>query len=311
MCDPVNGVDKVKSWGVKMNLKVTMQDHAQVGTSLMTSTKVTSPGVKSAVKPCVVCDGSHKLFSCEKFLALSPKQQYEVVFKHRLSFNCFMHGHVTRDCRKTSACSVPGCEKKNAKLIHVDRAALPRVNRVTDTQVTEIDISHTISNFVRGSGDVYLPMVQVRVNDKCDAYALLDSGSTGTFITERLARSLQLDGTLVSYTMNTLGSSSEISSKVVSFNMAAPEGESVSMEQVLVVDDIPARLPKMKIDLQRYPHLTGLPLLELKDRVRADSLIGMDKAHILMPLEVRSNLDAPDQQYAVRTLFGWSVSGTV
>ena len=154
-------------------------------------------------------------------------------------------------------------------------------------------------------------MVQVRVNGKCDAYALLDSGSTGTFITERLARSLQLDGTQVSYKMNTLGSSSEITSKVVSFNMAAPEGESVSMEQVLVVDDIPARLPEMKIDLQRYPHLTGLPLLELKDGVRADILIGMDKAHILMPLEVRSNPDAPDQPYAVRTLFGWSVSGTV
>ena len=315
MCDPVYSVDKVKSWGVKTNLNVTMQGHAQVGTSLMTSTHVTSPGVKSAVKPCVVCGGSHKLFSCEKFLALSPKQRYKVVFKHRLCFNCLMHDHVTWDCRKTSTCSVPGCGKKHAKLIHVDRAggsdALPRVNQVTDTQVTEVDVSHTISNFVRGSGEVYLPMVQVRVNGKCDAYALLDSGSTGTFITERLARSLQLDGTLVSYKMNTLGSSSEITSKVVSFNMAAPEGESVSMEQVLVVDDIPARLPEMKIDLQRYPHLTGLPLLELKDGVRADILIGMDKAHILMPLEVRSNPDAPDQPYVVSTLFGWSVSGTV
>ena len=122
MCDPVYGLDKVKSWGVKTNLNVTMQGDAQVGTSLMTSTQVTSRGVKSAVKPCVVCGGSHKLFLCEKFLALSPKQRYEVVFKHRLCFNCLMHGHVTRDCRKTSTCSVPVCGKKHAKLIHVDRA---------------------------------------------------------------------------------------------------------------------------------------------------------------------------------------------
>ena len=71
------------------------------------------------------------------------------------------------------------------------------------------------------SGNVYLPIVPVKVNhDSHVTYALLDSGSTGTFISQRLASRLSLDGDTVGYRMNTLDRSRNVKSEVVSISVA-------------------------------------------------------------------------------------------
>ena len=45
--------------------------------------------------------------------------------------------------------------------------------------------------------------------------------------------------------------------------------------------------------------------------VRVDALIGMDNAYSLMPLEVRCSPSDRRQPYATRTLFGWTLNGSV
>ena len=69
---------------------------------------------------CVVCGKDHRLFYCEDFKSLMPKDRLKVVKKHRLCFNCLLAGHGSKNCRKTSVCSVSGCGKKHTKFIHVD-----------------------------------------------------------------------------------------------------------------------------------------------------------------------------------------------
>jgi hypothetical protein len=134
---------------------------------------------------------------------------------------------------------------------------------------------------------VYLPIVPVIVDDKCEVYALLDSGSTNTFITQRLASRLNLKGTEVNYKMSTLGNSTSLNSYVVSINLKSVTSEQMKLNNVFIVPSIPAKYPSHQLNFQKYPYLADLPIKQVSTDTKVDVLIGMDNAHIIMPLEVR------------------------
>ena len=167
-------------------------------------------------------------------------------------------------------------------------------------------------NVNRTCSSVYLPIVPVRINGQCEVYALLDTGSTNTFVTQRLATQLHLKGKEVSYSMSTLGHSSEVSSKTVSINVTSVDAnQKLKADNVLVVGSIPVRYPTNSVDINMYPHLADLPMPRVGTDVQVDVLIGMDNAYALMPLEVRCSSTDRRQPYATRTLFGWSLNGPV
>ena len=164
----------------------------------------------------------------------------------------------------------------------------------------------------RTFSSVYLPIVPVIINDQCKVYALLDTGSTNTFVTQRLATQLKLKGKEVSYSMSTLGHSSEVSSKTVSTNVTSVDAnEKLKADNVLIVGSIPVRYPTNSVDINVCPHLADLPMSRVGNDVRVDVLIGMDNAFAVMPLEVRCGSSDRRQPYATRTLFGWSLNGPV
>ena len=45
--------------------------------------------------------------------------------------------------------------------------------------------------------------------------------------------------------------------------------------------------------------------------MKADILIGMDNAHLLVPYEVKSSPSAENEPFATRTYFGWAVSEAI
>ena len=160
--------------------------------------------------------------------------------------------------------------------------------------------------------NVYLPIVPVVLNGHREVYALLDTGSTNTFVTQRIAAEMNLDGSEVSYRMNTLGQSSNVMSKVVSFSlMSVDKHHKIQMNNVLVVSNIPARYCHKRVHVKVYPYLADLPIHHVGDDVYADVLIGMDHAQALMPLDIRCNHNEKNQPYAVKTLFGWCLNGPV
>ena len=74
---------------------------------------------------CAVCKSAHRLFECEKFLALSSSQRYEVIKKNRLCGNCFSaEGHMAKDCRSARTCRT--CGKKHHTLLHSESGVKPR-----------------------------------------------------------------------------------------------------------------------------------------------------------------------------------------
>ena len=304
-CDPVYGLfhakqcDDVK--GVNYNTVTGNPDPVTSSGPRYRPTR-TSDVVDRA---CVLCSQPHKLSQCGLFTGMQPIERFQVAKRHRLCFNCLLGGHVSTTCYKQSMCTVPNCNRKHSELLHTDT--------VDDGNAVHDDIQVCNIATQREGASVYLPIVPVIVNGSSyPVYALLDSGSTNTFVTKQLVQKLKLQGKDVQYNMSTLGQSSEVKSTTVSFCLTSVQDDvKFDVMTALAVNSIPVRYPGSVIDIDQYRYLADLDLPRLSSDVRVDILIGMDNADALMPLEVKCSDKQKRQPYATCTLFGWSLNGPV
>ena len=101
-----------------------------------------------------------------------------------------------------------------------------------------------------------------------------------------------------------------MSPRIVNCNLSSADGTySTELRNVCVVDSVPTRYPDVEIDLNRYPYLADIPLVNVHKGDRAELLIGMDNSHILLPLEVRYDPAAMESPYATRSVLGWALNG--
>ena len=286
------------------------------------------------VDKCVLCGNSHRLWDCAKFKSMHPWQRFDVAKNNRLCFNCLLPNHCARNCKKSSMCTVPDCRKKHTKFLHTDR----RVGQSTHPQGSNSsgDASNVGASAHSGSADtgsvgngnvtgnarvgsvsafgstVFLPIVPVTVNGR-HALALLDTGSTNTFLSEHLAEQLGLEGSRHKYTMSTMSAmGASVSSKCVSINVASTDGAFCQqIHNVLVVPSIPARYPPVSVDIAQYSHLSDIPIPHITPGERVDLLIGMDNSQLLIPLEYRRSSHTPSEPFAARSVFGWCLNGSI
>ena len=121
------------------------------------------------------------LRQCEHFRHLSLSQRLEHVKKLKLCFNCFSP-YLFKDCKSTTTCRQSGCDKRHHKLLHQDR------------QPATITATTTLNRAIRLPS--LLPILPVTLScgsRTLDTYALLDSGSSLTLLTDAAARQLVPD----------------------------------------------------------------------------------------------------------------------
>ena len=170
---------------------------------------------------------------------------------------------------------------------------------------------------ITGAGGmrIALPIVQVRVKaadgDTCtDTFALLDSGSTGSFCTKDLMHRLGASGKKQTLSISTLeNANSTLDSMVISLQVEGKTtDEKVNLPRVYTKSRInvsPEHLAKRE-DIRKYQHLSDLNIPTIDD-VQVDMLKGQDASQALIPLEVRKG--NPGEVYTVRTILGWTLNG--
>ena len=247
---------------------------------------------------CILCKSDHKLLYCSKFKEMKLGERLKYVKDRNLCENCLLNNHVTEQCRKPSVCDVNGCGKKHTRYIHVEEPSS------SEKKENDKRGKHAHVNNVNVEPDVHMPIVELKVNDAYNACALLDTASSSSFCSRELVEKLKVEGKSVKYFLNTMSTSEERSSEVVSLRVSTLNGsEHLELSHVYVVDNIPVQLPQMK--LRSYAHLKDLPLSRSSDKV--EILIGQDNSEALIPLEVRRG--DKHEPFAVKTLFGWSLNG--
>ena len=245
--------------------------------------------------PCVMCGVCHRLWHCEQFRKLSPPERLNIVQTNNLCHNCLLSSHDVSQCGKKSVCSVKGCGKKHTMYIHID-----------EQRDNQVGVDVKVSNAYVNGDKTFMPIVQVLVNDSQTAFALLDTASSNSFCSRKLASTLNLSGQLSEYKLSTIGGSKMTKSDVVSMSISPVtnnHGDEMKMSGVFVIDSIPVK--NSPINAQDYEHLTGLELAAANGPVN----LGQDYSEALIPLEVRSG--DRGEPFAVRTRFGWCINGTL
>ena len=209
------------------------------------------------------------------------------------------------------------CNLNHSTYIHVDDVI---VNKDVDVNtVTPVDIPTNFSGTTLASnsaddtpsGDyTFMPTVSVVVNESYNTHALLDSGSTNSFITSDAVKCLGLSGKTVNYRHSTVDTPCmTTSTKVVNFILYSLDGsKSLTMSNVFVVEEVPYTYSHFR-DLSAYPHLSDIPISPVHPPAKVDILIGQDNSEALVPLQVLKG--NPGDPFSVLTKFGWTLNSVV
>ena len=209
------------------------------------------------------------------------------------------------------------CNLNHSTYIHVDDVI---VNKDVDVNtVTPVDIPTNFSGTTLASnsaddtpsGDyTFMPTVSVVVNESYNTHALLDSGSTNSFITSDAVKCLGLSGKTVNYRHSTVDTPCmTTSTKVVNFILYSLDGsKSLTMSNVFVVEEVPYTYSHCR-DLSIYPHLSDIPISPVHPPAKVDILIGQDNSEALVPLQVLKG--NPGDPFSVLTKFGWTLNSVV
>ena len=144
---------------------------------------------------CVLCTGKrHPLYLCDAFKSMSQDEKRSTLRTHNMCFNCLRTGHSAPRCNSSHRCKT--CQRLHHTLLHLEYAqnadssstpseANPTVNAVTAVTFGQPIIYMTCKILVTGPQGVLFT-----------ARALIDTGAGVSFITERLANTLQLPRTV-------------------------------------------------------------------------------------------------------------------
>ena len=224
-------------------------------------------------------------------------------------------------------CHIQGCGKRHSPLLHAVQWQQPGVvDQPPSNTGVIIHSAHAISGQDVPGCDVIgagvstrqrccLPIVPVIMRNpytrvECSTYALLDSGFTNSFCSEDIVKKLDLQGATEMLNLTTLTAvNAAWMASVVDVEVSDVENQvAVELSSVLVKDQLPinAHSKAKTADISQWSHLRDLELPELStDQVGL--LIGQDAPDVLLPVEVRrGEIGSP---LAVKTIFGWTVSG--
>ena len=211
------------------------------------------------------------------------------------------------------------CSLNHSTYIHVDDVIVNKdvdvdVNTVMPSQMQTTNSAGTAgansADDMPSSDYTFMPTVSVVVNQLYKTHALLDPGSTNSFITSDVVKCLGLSRKTVIYKCSTVDAPCmTTSTKVVSFILYSLDGsKSLTMSNVFVVEEVPYTYSSCR-DLSTYPHLSDIPISLVHPPAKVDIFIGQDNSDALVPLQgFKGN---PGDPFAVLAKFGFSLNGVV
>ncbi|XP_023293941.2 uncharacterized protein LOC111677110 [Lucilia cuprina] len=270
------------------------------------------------IAPCRLClTSQHTIRYCPKFLQMNYDERFACVKQLDLCINCFSKQHRIKDCTSSFNCRT--CHKRHNSLLHKDTenynlvpttATLPQETSETATP------SNVRSCFSSNSKSVLLAtaMTQIHHNGvQFPAKALFDSGSEGTFISERLFKRIGLPFRSVSAEISGLnGTISGRSSKLCTIVLSSNGYSDSKIEvEALVLKELSGNLPSSYVDPNIISKIPKLTLADPKfyEHSQIDILIGEDVIDKFELGGFQKNIFG--RLKAKETIFGWVISGNL
>ena len=272
----------------------------------------TASAADSAVN-CILCkNDKHPLYACTRFKSLSHDKMMSTLKANSLCINCLRPGHFVKLCKSLHRCRK--CQKPHHTLLHVESEQRP----LTAPSLPDSTSNPVTSNAAAGLTSKSLLMtcrvlVDAPDGSSVEARAILDSASSASFVSERLAQTLCLSRTHQSTRISGVAGLSHNSplQSVASFKISSTRLPSKKIEVTAVV------APRVTCDLPLHPipfdptwnHLSDIPLADpdFGRPGRIDILLGVDV--FVETLLHGRRIGSPGSPIAFETEFGWVLAG--
>ena len=198
--------------------KTSYKEKADGSTFATSATNSANDNTKTQ-RECVLKDGQHPIWKCEKFKKMNVEERGQKAKDLKLCFKCLSDTHQMRRC-SGRLCDVNGCGKPHHRLLH-----RPYKNEEQKQNVENVDEVSNLSS-MRSSG--VLPVVPVTIGSgskTLKAFALCDSGASLSFVDEGLMKALNLTGQQVDLNVAGIHGKSDISSKLLRVKIGDQEGK--------------------------------------------------------------------------------------
>ena len=286
---------------------------------------------------CVCCDGPHHLVACSVFNNWPVNSRAQFVADRGLCFVCLQHGHLIRTCRWARPCGKDGCSMRHHELLHgsdrivrrqwsasdsrqpVDTTKRPpSANDFQETTQVEPAVHRTVATSfpINEESETLLQIVPVRIHGEGnafeDVFALLDPGSQTSLCTADVLTSLNITGTPSELCLqNVEGSGRPQGSQKVKLMVSPRAGDQAAIEvpEAFSVPKLNVAPPQISSEQKcKWEHTFNLDLPDYRG-VEIKLLLGANVIEAVLQQEVR--IGKPGQPVAVRTAFGWTLTGTV
>ena len=266
---------------------------------------------------CVVCTSErHPLYACQKFKAMFHNEKLSTLRKNNLCLNCLGSGHFAKQCRSSHQCKK--CQRSHHTLLHIEvqgdaGSASPQPPHPSEPSPTQIVSSAAMK--VRSSSLLMTCRVLIFASDgsTIEARALLDNGSTSSFVSERLVQSLRLPHSQCSVCVSGIAGSlvSSALQSIANFKISSTHSNGRKIDLTAVVlPRVTCDLPVTSVPFDLYwTHLSGLPLADpgFGEPQHIDLLLGVD---IFVDVLCHGRRTGPTgAPVAMETEFGWVVCG--
>jgi len=263
---------------------------------------------------CKVCPTErHPLYQCSKFIQMSIPERFNIV-KKGSCFNCLREGHASSKCPSKGTCKK--CNSKHNTLLHTDKennkqsSSLPTPEGISYPQPSNFHTAdyNSIQQNMLATALVH---IQDSQGQRQVLRALLDGGSTCSFISEVSVRRLGISRTRASTEVLGLSSTSLGTTKGMTSVILSPHfDDNVRIPmKLLILPNVTGLLPSYPCDPTVWPHLQGLELADpqFHKPSNVDILLGADVFwDVLLDGKRKGPKGSP---VGIRTQLGWLIAG--
>ena len=272
---------------------------------------------------------NHPLEKCFKFKSKPMQERKAFIIEKKLCFGCLSPGHSSKFCKQRLYCSE--CKKRHPTPLHGDVKDNPSADKAVgksdceQTRKTDApkqkqpSVKDKVSLFIDASMSKSTMIVPVYVSHSSNpeseklTYALLDTQSDTSFVTDEVLTDLGVQGTETSIVLSTMTSDNTLIScqRVTGLSVRAYNNSNkLALPALYSRDHIPAGtdcIPSFDI-ADRWPYLRSVvSQLMPKSNCGIGLLIGYNCPQALVPREVVPPVD--NGPFAQKTDLGWGIIG--
>ena len=240
---------------------------------------------------CKICNGKHGVWKCEVFQRMDINGKWSAVKKEKLCFCCLGDDHYSKVCKRRRKCRIKNCDKDHHKMLHFQKKddstkdggdGANGQDGPQSNQIQKSDGEQTMSTVSKNDSQVALravPVILSNGKNKLVVNALLDDGSTKSYVNSDVAFQLQTHGSVQRIQVGVLNGKIEtLDVMPVELMVESLDGKMKEDISVLTVKQVTGGMNVINWNEHKnnWSHIKDIQFPEPSSKKFIDILLGMD-----------------------------------